>query len=123
VAFAIRKLAWEDCSGMYEFGMFEGGMFHDMWDRGWINLIIPTPPMLHGHTLGATFHMDNTLHTRLQDHPEKVAGKHELGEERYERLRGRRYHSDYEYITAKYIDPFRGQILSLLKYNFNPMDF
>jgi len=137
VAFAISKLAWEDCAGMYEFGMFEGGMFHDMWDRGWINLIIPTPPMLHGHMLGATFQMDETLRTRLREHPAKGLGKHELGEQLYEKLRGRRYDDDWDYIMRRYIGPERDteregyedgekcsrEILSLIKYDFDPMEF
>jgi len=138
VAFAISKLAWEDCAGMYEFGMFEGGMFHDLWDRGWFNLIMPTPPMLHGHMLGATFHMGETLRERMQQQPHKALGRHETGEQMYEKIRGRRYLDDWEYIMRTYIGPevdsprkeefetgrqCGEEILSLIKYRFNPMEF
>jgi len=139
VAFAISRLAWEDCAGMYEFGMFEGGMFHDMWDRGWVNLIIPTPPMLHGHRLGATFHMDQTLRERIEEHPEKGLGRHAFGEQLYERLRGRRYLEDVDYVMRRYTGPepdrttdpqayqagqrCRDEIMALIKYDFNPMEF
>ena len=123
VAFAICKLAWEDCGGCYEFGMFEGGMFHDMWDRGWINMIIPTPPMLHGHRHGATFLIDEVLKQRFAEHPEMVPARHEMGEELYKKLRGRYYHDDYVYINSTYIKPFEAEILSLIKYRFDARSF
>lgn len=123
VAFTISKLAWEDCAGFYEFGMFEGGMFHEMWERGWINLIIPTPPILHGHMWATEKAAGPELHQHIKEHPEKKPSKHPLGEDLYKKLRGRYYSDDHAYINSSYIEPFEAEILSLIKYRFDVRSF
>lgn len=120
-AFALNKLAWEDSGGMFEFGIMEGGMFFEMWDRGWINMIIPTPPILHGH--GWSTDRIAELVAHYSEHPEKQPGRHLVGDQLYKTLRTRYYLQDEEYIKNTYLTPYEKEILSLVKYDFDAGDF
>jgi len=120
--FAINKAAWEECGKFHEFGMWEGGLFHTMWEKGWVIFMVPTPPMLH-LVNGATADLSDFLKRMYVLHPEKRPYEHEKGQEIYKNKRSRYYLEDVEHIFKNYIYPKKGEMDKLVNYDFDASAF
>lgn len=120
--FAVSKKAWEDSGRFHEFGMWEGGAFHTMWEKGYSIFMVPTPPLFHAKSL-ATGDKSGFLQKMYAEHPEKKPYMHELGEMMYKNKRRRRYDKDTAYVWAEIINPKRDKIIESVKYGFDAERF
>lgn len=121
--FAVNKTAWEDSGKFHEFGMWEGGAFHAMWEKGWVLFMIPTPSLLHAIGRG-TGDKSEFLKQMYAKYPEKRPYMHEQGEEIYKTVRnGRGYKEDTAYMWDNLINPRTSEILKSVKYDFDAEAF
>lgn len=114
--FAVSKKAWEEAGKFHEFGMWEGGAFHAMWENGYVICMVPTPPLLHALSQ-STNDSDKFLQEMYRDNPERRPWMHEEGEKIYKDKRGKRYDDDTAYIWEKIIYPQKDKIKEAMRYD------
>ncbi len=120
--FAVSKAAWKASGKFHEFGMWEGGAFHTMWEKGYSILMVPTPPLLHAKSRGTG---DNSqfLRDKYSESVQKRPYMHKEGEALYKAKRGKGYDEDTAYIWADVIDPRREEIYNSMVYDFDAERF